>query len=233
VTTSAKEANDCSDLRTATAAAEEPKKKPALLKGKLPIESPKKINFGPPKPPRQFDYVGLSADGTKAGNRKPAATGSGDKRKLSPRQLFEKLRGDTAAEERSPVLDSEAMAEPAEERVKQHQFCFDNQNSDLCDEDDLTQIKASQKIKSDDTGTAKSDSVSNLYVTLGGGGKLVSDESRLSSPATPPPPPLPASLPPSAEKAGGEPTVTMYENVWIDSDSSKPVLSSPPPLPAR
>ncbi len=49
-----------------------------------------------------------------------------------------------------------------------------------------------------------------------------------------PPPPLPASLPPSAEKAArrGPAMATMYENVWIDSGVAGSGKVQQPSLPA-
>ena len=60
------------------------KKKVVPIKAKFPVDSPKKINFGPPKPPRHFDYVALSAgnsssqqqQSTPAADRKAAAASS-------------------------------------------------------------------------------------------------------------------------------------------------------------
>ena len=220
------------------------KKKVVPIKAKFPVDSPKKINFGPPKPPRHFDYVALSAGNsssqqqqtTPAADRKAAAASSGGgQRKLSPRQLFDKLRRDPT-EERSPVLRSDEMAESGQDERK---VCYDNSNSDLCDEDSDNREKQADKNAKVSPSAVGRQTAENLYVRLGGGGgeteENVYAEAGTPLPPDTPPPPLPVSLPPSAEKANrGQPMVTMYENVWIDGQtvSLSPPSCSPPPAAA-
>ena len=151
------------------------KKKVVPIKAKFPVDSPKKINFGPPKPPRHFDYVALSAGNsssqqqqtTPAADRKAAAASSGGgQRKLSPRQLFDKLRRDPT-EERSPVLRSDEMAESGQDERK---VCYDNSNSDLCDEDSDNREKQADKNAKVSPSAVGRQTAENLYVRLGGGG---------------------------------------------------------------
>ncbi len=173
---------------------------------------------------------------------------------MSPRQLFEKLRRDPAASgERCPVLHEDQLTANWAAGTGPRKVCYDNESSDLCDEEDgegdSKQIPVKEKADSSIAagGCARAAAVENLYVKLvdmadsAAAGPLPPRERQSGGdvetlPPDTPPPPLPASLPPSAaEKADRAAPLmaTMYENVWIDSsNSSKPPASPPAPLPA-
>jgi hypothetical protein len=173
-------------------------KKSSHIKTKLPLlaESPKKIKFGPPKkPPRQhIDFVALATDGksappeqstsTPVPDRKTAsaaaAASSGGPRKLSPRQLFDKLRGggggDPTDERRlvtsGGVCGDKVVKQPAaDSKAPRKVVCYDNQGDDLCSDDDSRSKNHGLKNTTGEcrsvTGSS-SGQLENIYVGLGG-----------------------------------------------------------------
>jgi hypothetical protein len=172
-------------------------KKSSPIRTKLPLlaDSPKKIKFGPPKkPPRNFDFVALAA--TDSGGSVPpeqsttstpvpdrktasaAAASSGGPRKLSPRQLFDKLRGggDPVDERRlitSGGGNDKVVKQPAaDSKAPIKKVCYDNQGDDLCSDDESRSNK-SHGLKNT-TGECRSvrgnssGQLENIYVGLGG-----------------------------------------------------------------
>jgi hypothetical protein len=169
-------------------------KKSSHIKTKLPLlaDSQKKIKFGPPKkPPRHFDFAALATDvgsaeqstSTPVPDRKTAtaavaaaSSGSGP-RKLSPRQLFDKLRGggggggDPAFERRLASSggggDDKVVKQPAADSTKApRKVCYDNEGDDLCSDDDSK--SKNHGLKNTGVRGSSSGQLENLYVGLGG-----------------------------------------------------------------
>jgi hypothetical protein len=189
-------------LESATATAP---KKSSPIRTKLPLladSSPKKIKFGPPKkPPRHFDFVALAAtdgggsappeqststpvppDRKTASDAAAAASNSGGPRKLSPRQLFDKLRGGGGggggdpAEERRLITSGgggsdKVVKQPAADSKAPRKVCYDNEGDDLCSDDERRSkshgLKNTGECRSV-TGNSRSGQLENIYVGLGG-----------------------------------------------------------------
>jgi hypothetical protein len=173
-------------------------KKSSPIRTKLPLlaDSPKKIKFGPPKkPPRHFDFVALATDVGSAqpeqststpvpDDRKTASaaaaasssSNSGGSRKLSPRQLFDKLRGGgggDAVDERRLVTSGggdKVVKEPAADGKAPRKVCYDNQGDDLCSDDESrSKSHGLKNIGECRSGRGSSSGqLGNIYVGLGG-----------------------------------------------------------------
>jgi hypothetical protein len=181
-------------LESATATAP---KKSSPIRTKLPLlaDSPKKIKFGPPKkPPRHFDFVALGATdappeqstSTPVPDRKTAtaaaaaASNSGGPRKLSPRQLFDKLRGGGGgggdpAEERRLVTggggDDKVVKQSVADGKAPRKVCYDNEGDDLCSDDDCRSKSHGLKNTTGECRSVRGSSsgqLENIYVGLGG-----------------------------------------------------------------
>ncbi len=190
-------------------------KKSSPIRTKLPLlaaDSQKKIKFGPPKkPPRHFEFVALAAtdgegsappeqstSGTPVPDQKTASaaaagSNSGGPRKLSPRQLFDKLRGggggsgggrDPAEERRlitsGGVCGDKVVKQPAADSTKApRKVCYDNEGDDLCSDDDSRRkshgLKNTGECRSV-RGSSSSGQLENIYVGLGGSNKSSSDD---------------------------------------------------------
>jgi hypothetical protein len=181
-------------LESATAATAPKKGSPIRTKLPLLADSPKKIKFGPPKkPPRQhIDFVALATDGksappeqstgTPVADRKTAtsaaaaaASNSGGSRKLSPRQLFDKLRGGDPVDERRLVTrgggGDKLVKQPAADSTKApRKVCYDNQGDDLCSDDESRSRSHGLKNNGECRSVRGNSSgqLENIYVGLGG-----------------------------------------------------------------
>jgi hypothetical protein len=177
-------------------------KKSSPIRTKLPLlaDSQKKIKFGPPKkPPRQhIDLVTLAAtdgvgsappeqsSGTPVPDRKTASAAAaasssgGGSRKLSPRQLFDKLRGGgfsggDPVDERRLVTgggSDKAVKEPVADSKGPRKVCYDNQGDDLWSDDESRSKSHALKNTTGECrsvrGNSSSGQLENIYVGLGG-----------------------------------------------------------------
>jgi hypothetical protein len=181
----------------AAATATAPKKSSPGIRTKLPLlaDSPKKIKFGPPKkPPRHIDFAALAAtDGggsappeqstssTPVPDRKTAsaAASSGGPRKLSPRQLFDRLRGGGGdpVDERRLVTSGgggdKLEKQPVADSKPPRKVCYDNEGDDLCSDDESRSKSHGLKnttgeCRKGGRGSSSSGQLENIYVGLGG-----------------------------------------------------------------
>ena len=164
----------------------------------------KKINFGPPKPPRSFNYSQL---------------GKSDE---EDSQMCDKpIKNYSPSDEKPSSRKSDVPMSPkksAKNKVKQQL-------------DDLSLFRASRRkggrkdsLKEEEEEEVRREE--NLYVTLPLNRlSHTSDSSPEESPRPPsePPPPLPITGPPGSR----QPRTSVYENVWVEQ------CSPLPPVPAR
>jgi hypothetical protein len=188
-------------------------KKSSPIRTKLPLlsaDSQKKIKFGPPKkPPRHhFDFAALAAtDGggsvppeerssTPVPDRKTssgaAAASSGGPRKLSPRQLFDKLRGGGGGGGGDPIDErrlvtsgggggDKVVKQSVADCKKPRKVCYDNEGDDLCSDDESRSKSHGLKNTTGECrsvrGSSSSGQLENIYVGLGGSKSASDDKS--------------------------------------------------------
>jgi len=186
----------------------------ALPRTKFPKGPPKKINFGPPKPPRNFNYQPLDKS---------------DEDEAKEERDLEKLgRGKNISNNADPPKRSVKKA--LQSQISENSFfskTSKNCSHSKTNNESVKERKDSLKGQKNDE-----DINENIYVSVPVH-KIsdISDSSIEESPRPPSssPPPLPLTLPPKYVDDNNKPT--MYENVWVEPNTGSISLDLPPVPP--
>ena len=176
---------------------------PATKPRKLLPSAVKKINFGPPKPPRNFNYSSLERE-------------EEEESVMSNKPIKQEVNG--KGSKSNPKKS-------AKNKVRQQLDDLSILRSVIRKD----QKERKDSLKGGDGEDRLEAPEENLYVTLPV--RRLSDQSTSSPeesprPPTEPPPPLPVTAPPGS----GLPRTSVYENVWVEPETAPALL---PPVPAR
>jgi len=186
----------------------------ALPRTKFPKGPPKKINFGPPKPPRNFNYQPLDKS---------------DEDEVKEEKDLENLgKGKNISSTADPPKRSVKKA--LQSQISENSFfskTSKNSSHSKTNNDSVKEKKDSLKGQKNDEEINE-----NIYVSVPVH-KIsdISDSSIEESPRPPSssPPPLPLTLPPKFVDDNNKPT--MYENVWVEPNTGSISLDLPPVPP--
>jgi len=194
-----------------------PKAKPRT---KFPKGPPKKINFGPPKPPRSFNYSPLDKS-----DEEDIKESESQRVPDEVKSKHEHRNNDSPKKSAKNMLKSQ-LGDNNFFRTSKN-WKHSNSNKEAKFQTNHTSEEKSIKNKPN-----MDEVVENIYVTIPVH-KIsdISDSSTEESPRPPSstPPPLPLSLPPNSVEDKNKPT--MYENVWVEPHSGSISLDLPPVPP--
>jgi len=189
-----------------------PKAKPRT---KFPRGPPKKINFGPPKPPRSFNYSPL---------------GKSDEEEIQENQHRNTVKEEKSKlEQKNPDLPKKSAKNVLKAQLSDNNFFRTSKNSKHSASNNENKCQKNLRTEKDQHSD---EVVENIYVTIPVH-KIsdISEASQEDSPRPPSstPPPLPLSLPPKSIEDPKKPT--MYENVWVEPITGSISLDLPPVPP--
>jgi hypothetical protein len=194
-----------------------PKAKPRT---KFPKGPPKKINFGPPKPPRSFNYLPLDkSDEEEIKDHHSQKVVEEEKCKV------EQKKSGSPKKSAKNVLKSQ-LSDNNFFRTSKNSKHSNSNNDDKCQNNSCSEKDSLKSNKNTE------EVVENIYVTIPV--HRISDISESSTEESPrppssTPPPLPLSLPPKSTDDKNKPT--MYENVWVEPNTGSISLDLPPVPP--
>merc|ERR1711892_476135 len=193
----------------------------AMPRTKFPKGSPKKINFGPPKPPRSFNYLPLDKS---------------DEEEIQESKIGKKIEEEKSKKEQKKVDSTKKGAKNVlKAQLSDNNFFRSSKNSKHSPNKNETKCQNDSNIEKDSLkkDTNADEANENIYVTIPVHKVSdISDNSPDESPRPPSstPPPLPLTLPPKSLENKNNPT--MYENVWVEPDTGS-ISFDLPPVPPR
>eukprot|EP00092_Neocalanus_flemingeri_P004733 GFUD01005098.1.p1 GENE.GFUD01005098.1~~GFUD01005098.1.p1 ORF type:complete len:1563 (+),score=315.45 GFUD01005098.1:146-4834(+) len=191
----------------------------AMPRTKFPRGSPKKINFGPPKPPRSFNYLPLDKPD------KSEIQESKHKGEIEEEPIKREQKNIESPKKSTKKLLKAQLSDKNLFKSSKTSKNSKSKNGNKCENNSCNEKDSLKKdILTDEANE-------NIYVTIPV--HKVSDISDSEESPRPPsstPPPLPLSQPPRSFEEKNKPT--MYENVWVEPDTGTISLDLPP-IPPR